>query len=113
MRLSKAVKIYECVGESTAVKLKISDILVDTIAAPHIRFYATDNTGRGSILLLSDVSGDAYTYGFIKGGTVTSGAGSLSVTNPTTSVTNGDGTTAAVIGTTNLSSRTPRHCLDR
>ncbi|SHI15180.1 S-layer homology domain-containing protein [Sporobacter termitidis DSM 10068] len=107
LSLSKAVTVYECVGASAVSKIELADILVDTVSGSKIKFYATDPAGDVSILLLNDVTGDVYTYGFIKNGTVTQSSGGLSATNPTTSIINGDGTTTAVTGTTGLTNDTP------
>jgi hypothetical protein len=105
--LSAAATVYECVGNSAVSRIKLSDIRTATVEASKVRFYALDPAGKVSLLLLSDATGDLYTYGFIKNGSVTQTSGSLSATNPTTSVTNGDGTSVAVIGNTGLSADTP------
>jgi hypothetical protein len=107
LSLSKAVAVYECVGGSTVSEIKLSDIRTAAVDSTKVRYYATDYAGDVSLLLLDDVTGNAYTYGFIENGSVTDKSASLSATNPTTSVTNSNGTTTAVLGTTNLAAGTP------
>ncbi len=99
--LSNTIKVFDCAGDKTA-EITLSDIPSNIVPASDILFAAFDWSGKINLLVLGDVTGDAYTYGFIKNGTVTQTSGSMSATNPTTSVTNSSGTTEAVIGTTGL-----------
>ena len=63
--LAEDVAIYERVGNSTVVSLDLEDILVDSVAAADIDFYATNDDGEISVLLINDVTGNAYTYGLL------------------------------------------------
>lgn len=47
---------------------EMDDILFDSVAASKIDFYATNSSGEVSVLLLNDVTGNAYTYGLLKTG---------------------------------------------
>ena len=61
--LAEDVAIYERVEDSTVVSLELEDILQDSVAVSKIDFYATNEEGEISVLLLNDVTGNAYTYG--------------------------------------------------
>ncbi len=66
--LADDIAVYERVGTSTVVSLEMDDILFDSVAASKIDFYATNSSGEVSVLLLNDVTGNAYTYGLLKTG---------------------------------------------
>jgi hypothetical protein len=76
---------------------------VDSVSASNIKYYTVDSSGNVNFLLLDNVTGDVFTYGFLEIGTSTSKSGNLSVTNNTLTVTNSNGTTDTVIGYTGLS----------
>lgn len=90
--LSEQVAIYERAGKSAVVELETEDIQVDTVPASRIDFYATDESGQVSVLLLDDVTGNAYAYGLLTTGVKAVGAGEEAVTKETVRVENGDGT---------------------
>lgn len=100
--LSKALKIYECVGSSAVIEISLSDIETAVVSASKILFADYDSSGDISLLLLNDVTGDVYSYGFIQNGSVTQTSGGMSATNLTTSVTNSEGTSDALLGSTGL-----------
>lgn len=95
--LSEDVKLYERVGTSSVVEIALDDILVDTVAAASIDFYDTNSDGEVCLLLLDDVTGNAYTYGLLSVGQQTGGSGSMTYTNRTVSVENSSGTTQEYI----------------
>jgi hypothetical protein len=99
--LSKAVTVYECVGNSCVTEISLSDIPGTTVSASKVRFVAYDASGKISLLLLNDVTGDRYTYGILTNDTVTEKDSVFTVTNPTTTITNGDGS-ITVLGNTSL-----------
>jgi hypothetical protein len=101
-KLSKTVKIFDSVGDSVVSEVTLTDIIVKTVDASKIRFFATDTSGNVSLLLLNDVTGDAYTYGFIRNVSKVDSSSSLSVTYNATSVINSNGTSTSVIGSTGL-----------
>ena len=96
--LAGDVRIFECVGSSEATEIKLGDILVDSVSASSIRYYTADSSGNVNFLLLDNVTGDVFTYGFLEIGTSTSKSGSLTVTNNALTVRNSNGTTDTVIG---------------
>lgn len=63
--LAEDVAVYERVKDSPAVEIDLEDILVSTVSASHIDFYATNDQGEVNLLLLDDVTDNAYTYGKI------------------------------------------------
>ncbi|WP_297211311.1 S-layer homology domain-containing protein [uncultured Flavonifractor sp.] len=89
--LAEDVAVYERVKDSTVVELDLADILVSTVSASKIDFYATDDRGEVSVLLLDDVTGGAYTYGKLESGEASGGSGSMSYTNATLTVENSAG----------------------
>lgn len=89
--LAEQVAVYERVKGSAAVKIDLDDILTSTVSSSQIDFYATNEAGQVSVLLLDDVTGAAYTYGILETGEQSGGSGSLSYTNATVSVENSAG----------------------
>ena len=63
--LADNVAIYEKVGSSALKPVKYSQITCATVPSSKILYGAKDYAGRYSILVLDDVTGDQYTYGFI------------------------------------------------
>lgn len=97
--LSDRVKLYDQVGSAPVVEIELSDILTDTVDSSKIAYAGTNEKGEVDILLLKDVTGDAYTYGMYqyssKKGTVTSlsGGGQESYTYYTIALENSGGIT--------------------
>lgn len=63
--LADNVAIYEKVGSSALKPVQYSQITCNTVPASKILYGAKDYAGRYSILVLDDVTGELYTYGFI------------------------------------------------
>ncbi|WP_130868621.1 S-layer homology domain-containing protein [Intestinimonas massiliensis (ex Afouda et al. 2020)] len=95
--LADNVVIYERAKNSVVVEIDLDDILVSTVSASKIDFYATNADGEVSVLLLDDVTGNAYTYGILEVGEQSGGSGSLTYTNTTVSVENSAGTSQSYI----------------
>ena len=95
--LADNVRIYERAGTSVVTEIDLEDIQSATVKASDIDFYATDSNGLVSVLLLDDVTGNAYTYGLLTMGSRTEGSGTMTYTNRTVSVENGGGTTQEYI----------------
>ena len=95
--LADNVRIYERAGTSVVTEIDLEDIQSATVKASDIDFYATDSNGLVSVLLLDDVTGNAYTYGLLAVGSKTESNSGMSYTNRTVSVENGDGTTQEYI----------------
>lgn len=59
--------IYEQVGEvGRAVRLSLSDIPMSKISASKVVYVETNSAGYVTTILLNDVTGDAYTYGYLE-----------------------------------------------
>ena len=86
--LADNVAVYEKVGSSKLQPVKYSQITASSVPASKILYAAQDYAGRYNVLVLDDVTGDLYTYGFMSKGEVDAG-GSFngeSIKNPTVSV---------------------------
>ena len=60
----------------------------------------TNAAGQVDLIVLNDVTGDCYTYGYLKAGTRSGGTGDMAYTNRTVAVENASGTgTAYLTGT--------------
>lgn len=71
--LADDVKIYDQVGSAPVVEIGLEDILTSTVAADKIAYAGTDEGGQVDLLLLKNVTGDAYTYGRYLFSTASSG----------------------------------------
>ncbi|MEA4953938.1 MAG: S-layer homology domain-containing protein [Pseudoflavonifractor sp.] len=71
--LSENVKIYDQVSSAPAVEIELSDILTETVSANEITYAGTNASGEVDIILLNNVTGDAYTYGIYRVSKVTGG----------------------------------------
>lgn len=95
--LADDVVLYDRVGKGAAVRVELDDILADTVSASQITYAGTNADGEVDVMVLSDVTGDAYTYGILHTGTKTEGSGDMQVTNDTVAVENSAGTTQEYI----------------
>ncbi len=103
-QLSPAVLIFERVGRSGVAQISLSDLTQRMIAADRIVYTGLDNSGDVNMLVLNDVTGDLYTYGFIKS------MGSDGLGNRLMGVVNGDnlnGTAPVMIGLLQFSEGIP------
>lgn len=89
--LAEDVVLYDRVGKTHAVQITLEDLLVDSVPASRILYTATNSAGEIDVLVLDDVTGDAYTYGIFSSGTKTEGNGTMQVTNRTVAVENSAG----------------------
>ena len=89
--LAEDVVLYDRVGKTHAVQIALEDLLVDSVPASRILYTATNSAGEIDVLVLDDVTGDAYTYGIFSSGTKTEGNGNMQVTNRTVAVENSAG----------------------
>lgn len=81
VRLSDDVAIYERTLNSAPQSIGWSQITVDTVPASQISYVGTDLSGNINLIVLNDVTGDGYTYGFLSSRTETkveTGVGGLS-----------------------------------
>ena len=98
LALSPDVAIYDQVKGNGVVEVSLSDILVDTVPASSIAYVSTDSAGQVNLLVLEDVTGSCYIYGFLEKGEQTSGSGTMQYTNTTVTVDNGENNTAYITG---------------
>lgn len=89
--LAEDVVLYDRVGKTHAVQITLEDLLVDSVPASDILYTAANSAGEIDVLVLDDVTGDAYTYGIFSSGTKTEGNGTMQVTNRTVAVENSAG----------------------
>lgn len=62
--VAENVKVYDRVKNGAAVEVKYDDLALSTISRNKISFVSYDYAGRVKCLVLDDVTGDAYEYGF-------------------------------------------------
>lgn len=63
--LAENVVFYERVGNGTPREIEIEQITVNRIFASQIVYLHTNYAGKADIVLLDDVTGDQYEYGFL------------------------------------------------
>ena len=69
--LAEQVYLYERAGGGKLARIQWSQITVATIPASKISYAGTDADGKVNILVLDDVTGDRYTYGYLRSTTET------------------------------------------
>jgi hypothetical protein len=68
LKLSKSARVFERVGKGAVARISLDDIALpagETIPAYKVAYAGTDNLGRVDTLILDDVTGDRYIYGFL------------------------------------------------
>ena len=98
LELSPDVTVYDQVKGSGAVEVALSDILTGTVPASSIAYAGTDSAGQVNLLVLEDVTGNCYTYGFLEKGEQTGGSGTMQYTNTTVTVDNGEANSTYITG---------------
>mgnify|MGYP004519160063 CR=1 FL=1 len=93
--LAGNVRIYDKVGNSPLVSVKLSDITQAKISAGSVLYAEADYAGRVSVIVLNNGTGEAYTYGRYRF-TPSSGKDD-SYTNATISVEYGNGKTTDTV----------------
>lgn len=97
--LAENAAVYEKVGMSAMTLISLADIPFDTVPASKVAFVHYDLTGKVDILVLDDVTGDRYTYGFwTESSAQTDTIDGIPVMNTVTVVTYGEGQTLEVVG---------------
>ena len=92
--LADNVRIYERIGNGKPFEVKLSQITCTTVPSSKILYAGKDYAGKISVLVLDDVTGDLYTYGFLTTGTKSSSSAFGEIVNPTITV-NTDNKTAS------------------
>ena len=64
-KLAPNVRFYDCVGGGAVIPVERESIALSKIPASKILFYDLDYAGRVSCVILNDVTGDCYQYGFL------------------------------------------------
>ena len=90
--LADRLTIYDRIRNSIAVEIDLEDIQTPSVAASDIVYAGTNSSGEVNVLVLNNVTGNAYTYGILHRGVQTADAAG-SYVNRTVSVENADGTT--------------------
>lgn len=102
VQISDNAKYFEQVGNSKLRQIEPENILQNTVPASDIKYVDTDYSGKISLIVLDDVTGDMYTYGRAELGEVSSSAGSLVAKNTTVMVKNNDTQTSELITATKV-----------
>lgn len=91
-KLADNVVLYERVGRGAPVEISFDQLTRTTVPADKITYVGKDYAGRVNFIVFDDVTGDQYTYGFAKKGTVTGSSSSMSYSNTCVSVEIGNDT---------------------
>ncbi len=86
--LSPAVKTFERVGTGPVEQISLSDLTQTKVSAAKVVYARKDYAGRVDLLVLNDVTGDRYEYGFLKEDTKDDSFNGLPFSNRTISVIN-------------------------
>ena len=99
--LADNVAVYEKVGTSKLQPIKYSQITCTSVPASKILYAGKDYAGRYNVLVLDDVTGDLYTYGFMSKGSMETASSMGPIVNSTVIVTTtgeGEGTKLELVG---------------
>ena len=99
--LADNVAVYEKVGSSKLQPVKYSQITAVSVPASKILYASKDYAGRYNVLVLNDVTGDLYTYGFMSKGTWKTDSSLGEIVNSTVIVTTSgkdEGTKLELVG---------------
>jgi hypothetical protein len=66
LSLAQNIQIFEQVGNSALTRIELDDLVQEKIPASQVKYVEKDYAGNISILILNDVTGDRYTYGFFR-----------------------------------------------
>jgi len=101
--ISRAVKTYDRVGKSALLKVDFKALAQSQISASQILYTHTDYAGKIDIIVLNDVTGDCYSYGFVKSDVEQDSSEFGTTYNKVISVTNSTGTAGPVLGGNSMS----------
>lgn len=107
--LADDAQLYEQVGTSKLGKIELDDITRASVPASQILYVHTNYAGKADIVVFNDITGDQYTYGFIRFTSAedTDPEDVDSISNATISVTNSEGTGEALLCGHSYSSSVP------
>lgn len=63
-RLAPNVRFYDCLPGGAVIEVDADDIALTRISADRVAYVALDYAGRVSCVVMEDVTGDCYDYGF-------------------------------------------------
>ncbi len=90
--LSPNVRLFERVGRGPTAEIQYDQLTRHTVEASKILYAAKDYSGRYSVLVFDDVTGDQYEYGFAVYTPAADSYGAIQTNNPHVSVRYGNGT---------------------
>lgn len=91
--LAPGVVFIDQVGGAAAVQLELEDLKVTSFPAAKVDSVILDKSGQARVVLLSDATGDCYTYGILESRQAGGGSlGGADSSYTTVAVTNGEGT---------------------
>lgn len=96
--LSSDLKIYDRAGSCSVAEIDIEELPLTTISSSSIIYYETNSAGYIDLIVLSDVTGDGYTYGFFTTVIKSTSSKNMSASNYSITVKNGDGSTTLLSG---------------
>lgn len=99
--LSPAIKVFERVGVSGVTKISLGDLTQTKISALKVLYASIDYAGRIDTLVLNDVTGDRYLYGFLKEDMITDSFNGVPFSNRSVAVVNSgnkSGSTPVITG---------------
>ena len=86
-QVSENVKIFEKVGASKLYPVELEDVTCATVPASKLLYVGRDYANRVSTIILDDVTGDHYTYGFLTAAQEETGSfDGEAILNPTVTV---------------------------
>jgi len=89
-KLAENAKIYEQVGTGSLVEISLSDLTVAAVPNSKISFVSVDYAGNINHLVLRDVTGDRYSYGYFVYTPSVAGGTMSPDTNATLAIRNAD-----------------------
>lgn len=98
LELAPSVKIYEKVGNSKLFDVDLEDVTCTTVPASKLLYVGKDYAGKVNLLILDNVTGDNYTYGFLTTGSKVTGTGlgGEEISNSTVTVESANGNSTLI-----------------
>ncbi len=102
-KVAAGVKLYEQIRNGAMVPVSLADLEVSSVSAGKLAAFHRNTSGMVDIIVLDEMTGNSYTYGLLKKGTLEEMVGDTIVSYTTVSVTNSSGTGSQLIGGSFLS----------
>ena len=97
--LSPNVRLFERVGRGPTAEIQFDQLTRSTVPASKILYAAKDYSGKYSVLVFDDVTGDQYEYGFAQYRPADPPTGEVQTNNPHVAVRNVTTSSELVCGT--------------